>query len=147
MSSTKWVRAPAIEPAPKQRSVNFAALPPLLALHDLHAVFARAPFKGRRDRGNADPFGPSPRVATHRPTRCRVRRKLRFRWTGLALCRTGLAPAGRNTELHELIASHSFRTSLACRTARPPRSVGSVRCQRKRGPHVFGRAAGLVLAF
>ena len=34
-------------------------------------------------------------------------------WAGFALRRAGLAPAGRRTEFHELIASHSFRTSLA----------------------------------
>jgi len=42
-------------------------------------------------------------------------------WAGSAPCRTGLAPAGRHTEFHEPIASHSFGPALPRRTARATR--------------------------
>jgi hypothetical protein len=76
------------------------------------------------------PHGPHLRAPTHRRRRRHLRRKARYRLGGLTLRRAGFAPAGRQTEFHELSLSHYFRTSLAwshCASYPPgvPGSAGS----------------------
>lgn len=61
-------------------------------------------FPGRTISG-LYPRGPRVRLPTHQPPRCRDGCKAGYRPAGLSFGRAGFAPAGRQTEFHEVIAS------------------------------------------
>ena len=63
------------------------------------------------------PHGPLVRLPTHRRRHCWDRRKAGYRPAGLSFGRAGFAPAGRQTEFHEVIASSlPFGPALPGRT-------------------------------
>src|SRR6266567_2671388 len=63
--------------------------------------------------------GPHPRLPTHRRSRCRDRRKADYRPAGLSIDRTGIAPAGRQTEFRSIFRVISLLSDQPCLVAAP----------------------------